>query len=83
MIEHIQNFFETLLGTVLPQWFYNAFGIVILMAMLLTFLKLVFPKLSKYVWISVLAITLGYLVYEIIPFWGVGTAGFGGIAYAH
>ena len=74
MIEHIQNFFDTLLGVTLPQWFYNAFGIVILMSFLLTVLKLVFPKLSKYVWFSVFAITLGYLIYEIIPFWGVGTA---------
>ena len=82
MIEHIKTFFDRLLGVALPQWFYNAFGIVILMSFLLTFLKLVFPKLSKYVWLSVFAITLAYLIYEVIPYWGVGTAS-GGITYAY
>ena len=83
MIEHIKTFFDRLLGTSLPQWFYNAFGIVILMSLLLSFLKLAFPKLSKYVWISILAITLGYLVYEIIPFWGVGAISSGGLVYVN
>lgn len=81
MIVHIRNFFDTLLGVTMPDWFYNAFGIVILMSFLLSILKLVFPKLSKYVWFSVFAITLAYLFYEVIPFWGVGVSG--GITYAH
>lgn len=82
MIVHIKKFFDTLLGVSLPQWFYNAFGIVILLSFLLTILKLVFPKLSKYVWFSVFAITLAYLLYEIIPLWGVGPDS-GGLTYAY
>ena len=81
MIDQIKLFFDRLLGTALPQWFYNSVGIVILMSFVLSILKLVFPKLSKYVWISVFAITLAYLFYEIIPYWGVGSPG--GLIYVN
>ena len=82
MIVHIKTFFDRLLGAALPQWFYNAIGIVILLSFVLSMLKLVFPKLSKYVWFSIFAITLAYLLYEIIPLWGVGPNS-GGLTYAY
>ena len=81
MIVHIKTFFDRLLGAELPQWFYNALGIVILLSFVLSMLKLVFPKLSKYVWISIFAITLAYLAYEIIPYWGAAEAG--GLTYVN
>jgi len=75
MIIYIKEFFDTLLGADLPLWFYNSFGIVIVMSITLSFLKILFPKLSKYVGISILAITLGYVVYNVIPMWGIGITG--------
>ena len=75
MVQHIQQFFETLLGVALPTWIYNAFGLLISLAFLLSLLQLAFPKMSKYVRVTVLAITLGYIAYEVLPVWGVAIQG--------
>ena len=74
-IEHITTFFETFLGEgSLPEWVYIAFGFVILMCLLLSFIKLLFPKLSKYAEWMIIAISLGYILYQLFPLWGVGAS---------
>lgn len=73
MVEVVKTFFDTMLGIGMPDWFYNSFALLILMAVLLSFIQLAFPKYSKYARITVLSITLGYLAYEILPVWGVAT----------
>lgn len=73
IVEYIKTFFETMLGAALPEWIYMTFGLIILLSVIFAFLRLVFPKFSKYIQISILAITLGYILYNVIPFWGVGS----------
>ena len=73
MVIVIKTFFDTMLGVSMPEWFYNSFALLILMATVLSLIQLAFPKYSKYARITVLAITLGYLAYEILPVWGVAT----------
>ena len=71
MVTYVEQFFNTMLGVALPAWFYNAIALIILMAFVLSIIKIIFPKLSKYVTVTVIAVTLGYLAYEILPVWGV------------
>ena len=75
MVIYIQEFFETLLGTSLPQWFYNTLGLLIAMCTVRGLLSLAFPKLSKYSDIVLLAATLGYIAYEVLPVWGIAVQG--------
>lgn len=75
MTEHITTFFETFLGEgSLPTWIYVAFALLILMCLLLSFIKLLFPKFSRYAEITILAITIGYILYQLFPLWGTGAA---------
>lgn len=66
MVVYIQEFFETLLGVALPEWFYNTLGILLCMNMIRGMLEIAFPKLSKHTDIILLVLTFGYIVYEII-----------------
>lgn len=66
MVLYIKEFFETLLGVALPEWFYNTLGILLCMNMIRAMLDLAFPKLSKHTVIVMLVAVLGYIVYEII-----------------
>lgn len=78
MVIYVEQFFTTMLGVDLPTWFYNAIALIILMAFVLSVIKIVFPRLSKYVTVTVIAVTLGYLAYEILPVWGIAITGAGG-----
>ena len=75
MVIYIQQFFEALLGVSLPAWFYNTIGIVMSMTIIRGMLSLVFPKLSKYSDTCILAATLGYIAYEVLPVWGIAIQG--------
>ena len=75
MVIYIQEFFETLLGTSLPQWFYNTLGLTIAMCTVRGILSLAFPKLSKYSDTVLLVATLGYIAYEVLPVWGIAIQG--------
>ena len=75
MVIYIQQFFETLMGTSLPAWFYNVFGLLICMNIIRGFLELAFPKLTKPTEICLLAAVLGYIAYEVLPVWGIAIQG--------
>lgn len=75
MVIYIQEFFETLLGVTLPAFIYNTLGLLICINMVRGFLNLAFPKLSKYTDIVLLAVTLGYVAYEVLPVWGIAVQG--------
>ena len=75
MVIYIQEFFETLIGTSLPQWFYNTIALVITMCLVRGILNLAFPKLSKYSDTVLLVATLGYIAYEVLPVWGIAIQG--------
>ena len=75
MVIYIQEFFETLLGVVLPSWFYNTMGLLICMSVIRGFLNLAFSKLTKYTDIVLLASILGYVAYEVLPVWGIAIQG--------
>lgn len=66
MVIYIQEFFETLLGVILPSWFYNTMGLLICMNLIRSMLNLAFSKLTKHTDIVMLVAVLGYIVYEII-----------------
>ena len=75
MVIYIQEFFETLIGTSLPQWFYNTIALVITMCSVRGLLNLAFPRLSKYSDTVLLVATLGYIAYEVLPVWGIAIQG--------
>lgn len=75
MVIYIQEFFETLLGVTLPAFIYNTLGLLICMNMVRGFINLAFSKLSKYTDIVFLAVTLGYIAYEVLPVWGIAVQG--------
>ena len=75
MVVYIQEFFETLMGVSLPQWFYNTMGLLLCMTFIRGMLQLAFPKLSKYTDIVLLVATLGYIAYEVLPVWGIAVQG--------
>ena len=75
MVVHIQEFFETLLGVALPDWFYNTMGLLICMNIVRGMLNLAFPKLSKHTDIIMLVAVLGYIAYEVLPVWGIAIQG--------
>ena len=75
MVIYIQEFFESLMGTTLPAWFYNAIGLLICMNMVRAFLDLAFPKLTKVTDICMLSFVLGYVAYEVLPVWGIAIQG--------
>ena len=75
MVIYIQEFFETLMGVTLPQWFYNTLGLLICMSIVRFMLNLAFPKLSKHTNIIMLATVLGYIAYEVLPVWGIAVQG--------
>ena len=75
MVTYIQDFFETLLGVVLPAWFYNTMGLLICMNIIRGMLHLIFPKLTKHTDIVMLVAVLGYIAYEVLPVWGVAVQG--------
>lgn len=75
MVIYIQEFFETLIGTSLPQWFYNTIALVITMCSVRGLLNLAFPRLSKYSDTVLLVATLGYIAYEVLPVWGIAVQG--------
>ena len=72
LVSVFKEFFDAILGVDLPSWFYNSFAILVSLSIMLSLLQLAFPKLSKYTRISIIAITIGYLAYEILPVWGIG-----------
>jgi len=75
LTEHVKTFFDTFLGEgSLPEWVFVAFALVMLMCVLLSFIKLLFPKLSKYAETMILAISLGYILFYLFPLWGTGSA---------
>ena len=75
MVIYIQEFFETIMGTSLPEWFYNTIGLLITMCTVRGILGLVFPKLSNYSDTVLLFATLGYIAYEVLPVWGIAIQG--------
>lgn len=75
MVIYIQEFFETIMGTSLPTWFYNTLGLLITMCSIRGILSLAFPKLSKYTDTVLLVATLGYIAYEVLPVWGIAIQG--------
>lgn len=75
MVIYIQEFFDTLLGVILPSWFYNTMGLLICMNIVRGMLNLAFPKLSKHTDIIMLAAVLGYIAYEVLPVWGIAVQG--------
>lgn len=75
MVIYIQEFFETLMGVSLPAFVYNTLGLLICINIVRGFLNLVFPKLTKYTDIVLLAVALGYVAYEVLPVWGIAIQG--------
>ena len=75
MVLYIKEFFESLLGVALPDWFYNTLGILLCMNMIRGMLNLAFPKLTKHTDVILVAVVLGYLAYEILPVWGIAVQG--------
>ena len=75
MIIYIQEFFETLMGVTLPQWFYNTLGLLICMNIVRFMLNLAFPKLSNHTSFIMLVAVLGYIAYEVLPVWGIAVQG--------
>ena len=75
MVIYIKEFFETLLGVALPEWFYNTMGLLICMNIVRGMLHLAFPKLTKHTDIIMLVAVLGYIAYEVLPVWGIAIQG--------
>lgn len=65
MVVYIQQFFETLLGVSLPEWFFNTLGLLLCMMIIRSMISLMFPKLTKYSETVILWVTLGYMVYNV------------------
>ena len=75
MVIYIQEFFETLMGSTLPTWFYNVLGLLICMNIIRGFLELAFPKLTKATELILVASVIGYIAYEVLPVWGIAIQG--------
>lgn len=75
MVLYIKEFFETLLGVVLPQWFYNTIGLLICINVVRGMLNLCFPKLTKQTDFILMYSILAYVAYEVLPVWGIAIQG--------